>query len=73
VPLGQGSLVLLNSSYELDDAPRIERFYFVTGARPFDAGAGIAAARNTGAAPGTLPLPQGLDQVTFAIRKEARR
>jgi hypothetical protein len=73
VPLGQGSLVLLNSSYELDDAPRIERFYFVTGERAFDARPIVAAAKSAGPAPDALSLPAGLDQVTFAIRKEARR
>src|SRR5204862_2561636 len=33
--LASGGIALLDSSYELDEAPRIERFYFVVGARPF--------------------------------------
>jgi hypothetical protein len=73
VPLGQDKLVLLDKAYELDDAPRIERFYFVTGERPFSASPIIAAAKSAGAAPAALPLPAGLNQVTFAIRKEAGR
>ena len=74
VPLVQDKLVLLKNAYELDDAPRIERFFFVTGERPFSASPILDAAKSTGgASAAVLPLPSGLDQVTFAIRKEARR
>lgn len=34
--LQPGATVLLGSAYELDDAPRIERFFLVTAAQPFD-------------------------------------
>lgn len=71
--LSAGSLVLLDSAYELDDAPRIERFYFVTGTEPFKVGPLVAAARRAGGAPDTLPLPSGLEQVTFAVQKEVRK
>jgi len=71
--LAPAGLTLLDSAYELDEAPRVERFYFVTGARPFDVVPILAAARRAGSAPAMLPLPPGLDQVTFAVQKEARQ
>ncbi|HTM26334.1 MAG TPA: hypothetical protein VL225_14140 [Vicinamibacterales bacterium] len=72
-PLSQGGTVLLDAAYELDDAPRIERFYFITGAHPFEVGPILSAARAVGTAPDVLPLAPGLEQVTFAIQKEARK
>jgi hypothetical protein len=71
--LAPGGLNLLDSSYELDEAPRIERFYFVTGTEPFHVGPIVLAARRAGPAPPLLPLPSGLEQVTFAVHKEVRR
>jgi hypothetical protein len=76
--LTPGKMILLDSAYELDEAPRVERFYFVTGATPFQAAPILAAARRLaaerkGAVPDALPLPEGLEQVTFAIQKEARK
>jgi hypothetical protein len=38
VALQPGSNILLDAAYELDDAPRIERFYFVTGNDAFAVG-----------------------------------
>jgi hypothetical protein len=77
VSLSAGKTVLLEAAYELDDAPRIERFYFVTGAQPFAAAPVLSAARRAVAqgtdAPQALPLPAGLEQVTFAIQKEERK
>jgi anti-sigma factor RsiW len=74
VSLAQGGVTtLLDRAYELDDAPKIERFYFITGARPFQVGPILAAARAARTAPDALPLPPGLEQVTFAIQKEARK
>src|SRR5262245_2440976 len=78
VPLTAGKTILLDAAYELDDAPRVERFYFVTGTEPFSAAPVLSAARraatqSTGSVPAALPLPAGLDQVTFAIEKEARK
>ena len=65
--------VLLDSAYELDEAPRIERFYFVTSARPFPVAPVLDAARHAGGAPAVLALPAGLEQATFAVQKEVRR
>ena len=78
VALQPGSNILLDAAYELDDAPRIERFYFITGNDAFAAGPVMQAARRAagergGALPSTLSLPAGLDQVTFAIQKEERK
>jgi hypothetical protein len=69
-PLAQTSMTLLDSAYELDAAPRIERFYFITGARPFAVAPVLAAARAATTAPPSLPLPASLEQVTFAVQKE---
>jgi hypothetical protein len=71
--LAPGGMTLLDSAYELDEAPRIERFYLVTGARPFDVAPVLAAARRAHGAPPALSLPSGLEQVTFAVQKEVRR
>jgi len=75
VPLTPGKMVLLDAAYELDEAPRVERFYFVTAREPFAAEPVVSAARRAaqGTVPDALPLPPGLEQVTFAIQKEARR
>lgn len=71
--LAAGDVHLLDSSYELDAAPRIERFYLVTGTHPFKVAPVLAAARRAGGAPDTLPLPAGLEQVTFAVHKEVSK
>jgi hypothetical protein len=76
--LETGGTVLLESSYELDDAPRWERFYFVTGGEPFGLDLVRQAARRvatTGSetAPPTLELPRGLEQSVFSLTKESRR
>ncbi|HEX6465552.1 MAG TPA: hypothetical protein VFZ98_13915 [Vicinamibacterales bacterium] len=74
VPLAQAqTTTLLDRAYELDDAPNIERFYLIAGARPFQVAPILAAARAARSAPDALTLPPGLEQVTFAIQKEARR
>ena len=70
-----GEVVLLDQAYELDDAPKWERFYIVTGTTEFevapivDAIARLAASSN-GAAP--LPLSSTLNQATFQLQKESR-
>jgi hypothetical protein len=71
------TLVLLDQAYELDDAPRWERFYFVAGESPFDVGPVIQAARNaaaktSGLPPVALALPRGLEQSSFTLQKESR-
>jgi hypothetical protein len=75
VALVPGKTTLLDAAYELDEAPRIERFYFVTGKEPFAAEPVISLARDAArqGVPLALPLPPGLEQVTFAIQKEARK
>jgi len=72
-PLSAEKMVLLDSAYELDAAPRIERFYFVTAAHPFKTDPVIAAAQASAGAPERLALPSDLDQVSFAVRKEERK
>ena len=76
--LTPGKTILLDAAYEIDDAPRIERFYFVTGTQPFGTepvltAARRAAAASAGTAPASLPLPPGLDLVTFAVEKGHRK
>jgi hypothetical protein len=75
--LQAGDRVLLDKAYELDDAPRWETFYFVTGDRPFDVEPVLEAARQAAAAAGDhgpppLHLPPGLDQASFSLVKDGR-
>ena len=76
VPLKADSTVLLDTAYELDDAPRWERFYFITGDTVFAVPPIVEAARavaaSTSATPPPLVLPSGLHQATFSLQKEAR-
>src|SRR5262245_49244846 len=77
VPLGRNNTVLLDEAYELDDAPRWERFYFVTAADPFMvapivASAHRAVALSRGDTPAALPLAAGLDQSVFSLQKESK-
>ena len=72
VPLAQAPLTLLDTAYELDESPRIERFYFITGADAFSVAPILAAARSAHAPPQALPLSPGLEQVTFSVQKELR-
>jgi hypothetical protein len=75
--LRSGAAVLLDHSYELDDAPRAERFFFVTSGSPFDVApvvdAARAAAKRSGAPPRALALPASLEQSTFSLLKGAER
>ena len=71
--LSGAKTVLLGRAYELDDAPRIERFYFVTSTRPFEVAPIVSAARRVGTAPERLTLPAGFEQATFAVQKEVRK
>jgi hypothetical protein len=75
VPLRRGERTLLDTAYELDDAPRWERFYFVTAREAFAIEAIIeaahrAASRLPAAPPGTLDLPRAYEQSTFLLQKE---
>lgn len=73
--LEPSSTVLLDQAYELDDAPRWERFYFITGTSRFAVGpvleAAAQAAVNQRDRPLTdLALPYGLEQSIFSLHKE---
>lgn len=74
--LETGGTVLLDFSYELDDAPRWERFYLVTGSEGFDLEPVRQAARRVATAgsetaPPPLPLGPGLEQSVFSLAKES--
>jgi hypothetical protein len=75
--LGAEGRILLDSSFELDDAPGWERFYLVTANAPFAVATVKAAAASLARSPGVvrppaLRLPRGLVQVVFELRKEPR-
>jgi len=72
--LHSGETVLLDRAYELDDAPRFERFYLVTADRAFPLAPVVDAARAVAGAsdPGELRLPPSLKQTTFLLRKGGR-
>lgn len=71
--LRSGGAVPLAHAYQLDDAPRFERFFLVTGPQPFDSAAVVDAARRLAAAGSAetapLPLPNGLAQKAVVLRK----
>jgi anti-sigma factor RsiW len=81
VPLKPGPPVPLPDAYELDDAPRFERFYFVTSDEPFAVDRVMHAVRlghrganreaQTGGA--RLDLPGTMEQFSFVLEKESRR
>ena len=68
--------VLLDQAYELDDAPRWERFYFITAETSFAVQPVMEAARRAASNPRPQPaleLPRGLEQSTFLLQKEEPR
>lgn len=72
--LQPGAQTLLDSAYELDDAPRWERFFLVTSDAAFVVAPVVEAARRAASQttvepPATLMLPAGLEQVSFLLRK----
>jgi anti-sigma factor RsiW len=73
--LEAGATVLLDFSYELDDAPRWERFYLITGDEPFALEPVRRAARRV-ATTGSehsrpaLEIARGLEQSVFSLTKE---
>jgi hypothetical protein len=74
-PLEPSSTVLLDQSYELDDAPRWERFYFITGMSRFAVAPVLEAAEQAAAnqrdrLPIDLSLPYGFEQSIFSLQKE---
>jgi hypothetical protein len=71
-------LVLLDHAFELDDAPRWERFYLVSSREAFEVAPVLEAARTVAASAGTNPpptlvLPAPLDQSGLVLIKEATR
>lgn len=66
----------LPNAYALDDAPRFERFFFVTAASPIDVREVLAAARSLArqgdSATASLELPAGLRQWSLRLRKADR-
>jgi hypothetical protein len=76
-PLGRGDKTLLDTAFELDDAPRWERFYLVTAREAFAIDAIIEAARRAAGRvaerpPDALDLPRGYDQAAFLLQKEVK-
>jgi hypothetical protein len=72
-PLKTGAAFALPEAYRLDDAPGFERFYFVTADQPFAVDLVLTAVAHAAGAEGRLALPAGLDQYSFALRKETVR
>jgi hypothetical protein len=75
--LQAGDRVLLEQAYELDDAPRWEKFYLVTGNEPFEVAPIVSAARRAAESAGSdgppaLDLPPGLEQASLSIAKKGR-
>jgi hypothetical protein len=70
-PLRSGGTVLLDRAYELDDAPRFERFFLVTADHAFDVEPVVEAARRAAgaAARDELALSAPLQQTSFLLRK----
>lgn len=75
VSLASGGTVSLEAAYELDDAPRWERFFLVTSMHPFSVEAVLTAAQiaatasTKGAAPERLELGDELKQVALTLTK----
>ena len=71
--LSAESQALLDVAYELDDAPRWERFYFVAGSAPFDTAPVIEAARTAASGvagpPPALPLRMAVRQSSVLLIK----
>ena len=74
-PLDTRGKVILPTAYELDDAPRFERFFLVYGAAPFEIADIERIVRALAAQPSTadrttLSLPSGLGQYSFVLNKQ---
>lgn len=72
--LTQQTRTRLADSYQLDDAPGFERFFFITARTPLDAGAILGTVREFARSAGDpardpLPLAQGLAQQSITLRK----
>jgi hypothetical protein len=71
--LTAGTPVPLPEAYELDDAPRFERFHLVAATAPFAVEQVLAAAAAPPAAGDRLDLPPSFEQHTVVLRKEPTR
>ncbi len=74
--LHQGGAVPLAHSYQLDDAPDFERFFFITSDQPLDVDVVLASAERLarqprGARLDRLELPDLIEQSSFLLRKES--
>lgn len=69
VALSSRGRTALPSSYELDDAPEFERFYFITSENPFDLSKILSAAEALPAGEQALALEDDLHQQLFSVRK----
>lgn len=72
--LRQDGAIRLPQSYELDDAPRFERFFLVTADAPIAVDRVLAAARELTSDPAHAPLvvPPGARQTSFLVEKPGR-
>lgn len=72
--LDQGTRTLLSSSYELDDAPDFERFFFITSKSGIDVRAILESAKALANDPKTaataeLDLPSSISQYSLVLKK----
>ncbi|MBN2737277.1 MAG: hypothetical protein JXR70_09875 [Spirochaetales bacterium] len=73
-----GEESLLDFSYELDDAPFFEKFYFITSANSFNAGLVVSRAEDVlgkikqGGLPGNLHLGKEFNEYSVLIQKEGQ-
>ncbi len=67
-----GGLILLDRAFELDEAPRFERFYLVTSNHPFAIESVVAALRDDGVRAGIFDprLPPDLESTMVELHKE---
>jgi hypothetical protein len=72
VPFEPGKVVLLPNAFELDDAPRVERFYLITAPAPFTTTAVVDAVRRA-SNDGSVSLPGNFDHTVFSLRKDSGR
>jgi hypothetical protein len=72
--LEKKNLVNLDFSYELDDSPMFERFFFVTSKEPIDVLKVLEEAKNLGAEmESKLELPAGLQYKEFLLNKKQEK
>ena len=75
--LEQEKKVLLASSYELDDAPAFERFFFITAMEEIDVEDVLKTAEKLAASPASartsmLELPESYQQYSLILKKEKK-